>query len=79
MGGQRSRGISKGTRAPEGASPGQQHDRARDQGSPMWPGIFGGREEGCCCSWAYRDGRMQVKKASGACPLRSHRKGGEAP
>jgi hypothetical protein len=42
------------------------------RGTPMWPGITEWSHD-CLCSWAHKDGVMQVKATSGACPVREHR------
>ena len=63
--------AGSGARGASGSGP--TTETAGYRGRPMWPGITDWSHD-CACSWAWReDGGMQVKTASGACPVREHR------
>lgn len=59
------------THAPAGSTASRQWQQEREiyRTSPMWPGIFWGNDARCSCSWAFRDGVMQVKAKNGACAV----------
>jgi hypothetical protein len=61
--------VIRGTRAPEGASPGRRPADATYREVALWPGITWGRDARCSCSWTVRYGVMQVKVRSGACTV----------
>jgi hypothetical protein len=57
------------TRAPAGSTAARQYDREVYQFAPLWPGVTWGNDARCSCSWAFRDGMMQVKARSEACSV----------
>lgn len=69
----------RGTRAPEGATGSTPGDRQLFQVPPPWPGITWGHDARCECSWAFRDGVMQVKVKSGACTVHVGSRQAELP
>lgn len=44
----------------------------RYAGPLMWPGITTGNNALCLCTWAHRDGRMEVKFANRMCGEPGH-------
>jgi hypothetical protein len=34
---------------------------------PLWPGITWGNDSRCSCSWAFREGKMQLKAQNAGC------------
>ena len=59
--------VTGATRAPAGSTAARQYDREVYRTVPLWPGITWGRDARCSCSWAWRNGVVEVKVRSAAC------------
>lgn len=70
--------ATRGTRAPEGASPARPHGTGIYRDVPVWPGVTWGDDSRCACSWGYLQGVRQVKVRSGACTVHLPGRGPEA-